>query len=173
MKWRSFLLFLLILGLGGLYLYWQDSVSLFPTTITPRSDSLEEVTLDYCLDGDTAIFLRNGQKERVRFYGVNAPEVEGEGTEAEPYGQEAAQKACSLMRNAKHIYLEFEGHPVYDQYGRLLAWVWNDEKLLQEQLVSEGYVTLEYLSDSNYYSYALKRVERQAKEEKKGIWGLE
>ena len=61
------------------------------------------VTLDSCIDGDTARFIVNNQSVKVRFLSINAPEIEGEDKKAEYMGEEAKNYTCELLTNAKNI----------------------------------------------------------------------
>lgn len=129
----------------------------------------ESVALKKCTDGDTAHFLINGVDKTVRFLAVDTPETVKPGTGVQPYGKEASNYTCSLLKKSKSIRLEYESEKT-DKYGRVLAWIFVDDKLLQEQLISKGYAKVAYLYGDYKYTNVLKSAEEKAKSSKIGIW---
>ncbi len=86
-------------------------------------------------DGDT---LTLSDKRRVRFLGIDCPELD----EGQPFAEEARQYSLDKCQG-KDVYFSFEpGGEKTDRYGRLLAWVWVGEGTgyinINEALVSEG-----------------------------------
>lgn len=123
-----------------------------------------------CTDGDTAHFWINGVDETVRFIGIDTPETVNPETSIEPYGKEASDYTCSLIRTGK-IELEYdENSQRRDKYGRVLAWVFVDKELLQLNLIKKGYAKLAYLHDDYKYLTQLKQAQETAKTKKLGIW---
>ena len=99
----------------------------------------------YGYDGDTAVFyVEDLGKLEVRFIGIDTPEREEEGYD------EASAYTKQQLGNAMKIILEMEPNgDQYDRYGRLLAWVWIDDELLQAKLIENGHARIRYL-ESNY-----------------------
>ncbi|WP_374702570.1 thermonuclease family protein [Bacillus sp. M6-12] len=66
--------------------------------------------------------------------------------------------------------LETDGKDTYDKYGRLLAWVWLDGRLHQEDITKAGLV--DYFYDYGTYKYETKvrNALATAKKSKVGIW---
>ncbi len=125
-------------------------------------------------DGDTARFEVNGEDRRVRFLGINTPEVAGEDKVEEPYGNEALEYTKSRLDNAKKFEIEYdENADKEDRFGRILAYIWVDGELFQEELVKNGYAKT-YMMRANYkYADELKAAEREAKANKIGVWSEE
>lgn len=131
----------------------------------------KEVLFSSCIDGDTAVFKMNKRNIKVRFLAVDAPELKHFDTEEQPYAKEASNYTCKKLKNAKKIELEFdEKSKKKDKYNRYLAWVFIDDKLLQNELVKNGYVKVTYLYDDYKYIDVLKKSEKKAKQSKKGIY---
>lgn len=133
----------------------------------------ERVDVKYksCIDGDTATFLMNDQKIKVRFLAINTPEVKHGKNEAEYYGEEAASYTCNKIKNATKIELEFDPNSdKKDKYNRYLAWVFVDNKLLQKELVKNGYAEVKYIYGDYTYTKELEKLEKNAKVNKLGIW---
>ncbi|MBS6686406.1 thermonuclease family protein [Thomasclavelia spiroformis] len=128
-----------------------------------------EVTLDKCVDGDTAWFDIDGKRTKVRFLYIDTPESTNQ---IEPYGKEASDYTKEQLSNANTIELELNSDgDSEDKYGRLLAWVFVDGELLQEKLAREGLVEKFY----DYgYSYKYKKeiisADRYAKNSHLGIY---
>ncbi len=131
-----------------------------------------EVTLDRCVDGDTAIFIISGEKKKVRFLGIDAPESVKPDSEVEPYGKEASDLTCKILTDASKIFLEYDNlSDKEDKYERVLAWVWADEVLVEKELVSAGYAKVRYNYNKYAYTDLLYKAQDEAKESKNGIWG--
>ncbi len=133
-----------------------------------------KVTLDSCVDGDTANFVVKNQKKKVRFLGINTPESVKKDSEVESYGKEASNYTCKKLKNAKKIELEYDPKSdKKDKYGRVLAWVFVDGKLLQKDLVSKGYAKVAYLYDDYLYTDEIRKAEETAKSKKLRVWSTE
>ena len=69
----------------------------------------EIVTLDKCVDGDTANFKTStGTVYKTRFLAVDTPETVHPTKEVEAYGKEASNYTCETLTNAKEIKLEYD-----------------------------------------------------------------
>jgi micrococcal nuclease len=119
-------------------------------------------------DGDT-IVLTGG--ERVRYAGINAPEVAHDGEPAEPYGDEA-QRFNQKLVLGRWLDLEL-AEDFRDHYGRLLAYVFlEDGTFVNGELVQQGYAHLIGRQSKVRYWERLLNLQRQALKKKKGIWSL-
>ena len=126
------------------------------------------VTLDKCIDGDTASFSFNGNVEKVRFIAVNTPEST---SKVEFYGKEASEYTCDKLTNASIIELEYDPKSdKKDKYDRVLAWVYVDGNLLQKDLVENGYGEVAYIYDDYLYVDDLCTIQNNAYNNKIGIW---
>lgn len=133
-------------------------------------DGIGEVTFVRGVDGDTAHFrLHDGQVISVRFNGIDTPETSN-ATEAgiQPWGQAAARFTTNKLKNAKTIVLEAEGAK-QDTYGRGMAWVWVDGRLLNLEIVENAFSTAKGLAGSKYEDIFME-AERKAMGTKKHIW---
>ena len=139
-------------------------ILLFP--FNAYANERHSVSLKKCIDGDTAVFKINKKNVKVRFLAIDTPEIS---KNAQAYGQEAKDFTCSKLSNAKIIELEYEKNK-YDKYGRTLAWVFYDNKLLQKELVRNGYAKVTYLYDDYKYTNKLKTAEKYAINNSKGIY---
>ena len=138
------------------------------------ANTKEKVKFVKCVDGDTAKFERNNKVFTLRFLAVNTPETKSPKKGVEFYGKEASNYTCKRLQEAKTIEIEYDNKSERkDRYGRNLVWVFLDDKLLQKDLVENGYAKVDYIYDKYKYVEELKNLEKQAKEAKKGLWQKE
>ena len=119
-------------------------------------------------DGDT-IVVAGG--ERVRYLGINTPEVARKDKPAEPFGDEAKAFNKKLVQG-HWINLKL-AEQQRDHYGRLLASVFlADGTFVNGELVRQGYAHLVRKQPKLPYWKRLLELQRQALKEKKGMWSL-
>lgn len=133
--------------------------------------SKDEVEFFRCVDGDTARFIRDKKEIKVRFLGIDSPEIEKPNQEAEAYGNSAKNYTCNRLKRANKIYLEYDSESdKLDKYDRVLAYVFVDDKLLEEGIVKNGYANVKYINKKYKYYDVLVNAEESAKINKKGIY---
>ena len=139
----------------------------FTFTINTYAKKLE-VTLNKCVDGDTAWFNLDNERIKTRFLAINTPESTNK---IEAYGKEASNYTCNMLTNAKKIEIEYDSNSdKFDKYDRHLVWVFVDDTLLQEKLLEEGLAEIKYIYGDYKYLDELKKVESTAKKNKVGMW---
>ena len=139
----------------------------FTFTINTYAKKLE-VTLDKCVDGDTAWFNLDNERIKTRFLAINTPESTNK---IEAYGKEASNYTCNMLTNAKKIEIEYDNNSdKFDKYDRHLVWVFVDDTLLQEKLLEEGLAEIKYIYGDYKYLDEIKKVESTAKKNKVGMW---
>ena len=123
-------------------------------------------TVKWVNDGDTIVLL-NGQ--RVRYIGINTPEIDHENQKAEPFGYEARSFNHQLIFS-KRIRLEFDQER-HDQYGRLLAYVFLENgSFVNAQLLQNGFAYYLYRMPNVKYKNLLLKSQQDAMNAKMGIW---
>lgn len=122
-------------------------------------------------DGDTITVLFNQQELTVRYLNVDTPETVKQNSPVEKFGPEASAVNEGILKRAKKVELEFDVGEKKDKYGRALAYVYADGKMMQEILLKEGLAQIEYVKEPNTkHLTRLKKAENQAKANKKNIW---
>ncbi len=117
-------------------------------------------------DGDT-IVLMDGR--RVRYIGINAPEIDHKGKKAESCGYSAKNYNKNMVLSKK-VRLEFDKEK-YDQYGRLLAYVFlEDGTFVNKVMIEQGHAYCLYRGPNKRYNKKLLGAQRDAMTAKKGIW---
>jgi micrococcal nuclease len=118
------------------------------------------------VDGDT-LLLSNGA--RVRLIGADTPETVKPNHPVEPWGKEATQFTREFVAGGE-VRLEFDREEK-DKYGRFLAYVWVDDRMLNEELIRAGLARAE---PQYRYAAAMKRrfmrAEAEARKAGHGIW---
>lgn len=126
------------------------------------------IELDSCIDGDTAWFIVDGKKTKVRFLGIDTPESINI---KEEYGVDASNYTCDMLKNAKDIYIEFDSNSKkYDKYDRMLGYVFVDNNNLSELLLSKGLAEVKYIYDEYKYIDRLCNSQYVAYKSRLGIW---
>ena len=120
------------------------------------------------VDGDT-IHVRIGARvEKVRYIGVNTPEVHHPTRGAEPGGREAAEVNRRLVEGqAVRLELDVQER---DRYGRLLAYVWIGDLMINAELVRLGYAQVMTIPPNVRYQEVFLKLQREAREAGRGLW---
>lgn len=103
---------------------------------------------------------------RVRLIGIDAPDLQ-----QLPWGVEA-QKQLANWIGTQPVLLEFDQQP-QDAYQRELAYVWQDGKLLNEELVKAGYAIAVSRFPNLKYGPRLSDAQEWARLMGLGIWNSE
>jgi micrococcal nuclease len=121
------------------------------------------------VDGDTIVVAPDSF---VRLIGVDTPETVKPEHPVEPFGPEATAFTRQFLSGGA-ARLAFDRERV-DRFGRFLAYVWVDERMLNEELLRAGVARWE---PNFHYSGEMKRRFRQAQDEARragvGIWSSE
>ena len=80
-------------------------ICFFALILGVNASEKQAVTLNKCVDGDTAWFNLNNSNIKVRFLGIDTPESTNQ---IEEYGKEASNYTCDLLKSAKEIQIEYD-----------------------------------------------------------------
>ncbi len=108
------------------------------------------------VDGDT--FFLKSNHQTVRLFGLDAPELQN------CYGLESMQRLDELLKKRKVQLRE----PLADHFGRIVALVYVDGKLINEILIREGFAA--YRSEPGSGKELMKSAHEYAKANKIGIY---
>lgn len=121
-------------------------------------------------DGDTIrVQLADGMKVNVRFLLVDTPELYPK-KGRQPFARAAKAFTKRILMSSEDIRISRD-REIWDQYGRLLAYVYCDGKLIQEYLVESGYARVYHTKNKD--KKKIKRLydlQEQAKKKRKNIW---
>ena len=131
------------------------------------ADSLEGVVVRV-VDGDT-IHVRVGDRvEKVRYIGVNTPEIHHPSKGEEPGGREALAVNRTLVER-QAVRLETDVRP-RDRYGRLLAYVWVGDVMVNAELLRRGYAQVMTVPPNVRHQDLFVKLQRDARESERGLW---
>lgn len=146
-------------------------VCFFALTFNIKANERYTVTLNKCVDGDTAWFNLENNVIKARFLAIDTPEST---KEIEPYGKEASSYTCGKLKNAQKIEIEYDKNSdKTDKYNRHLVWVFVNDHLLQLDLLKEGLAEVKYIYGDYSYLNDLKSAEEYAKINKLNMWKSE
>jgi micrococcal nuclease len=114
------------------------------------------------LDGDSLRVDHAGKVLEIRLIGVDAAE----------YKQEYSRKAKDFSQRfcqGKTLRLEFDKER-RDRYGRTLAYVYAEDRMLNEELVRAGLAIPIRIKPNTRHYDRIKRAEKEARREKRGFW---
>jgi micrococcal nuclease len=129
-------------------------------------DAAESYRVQRVVDGDT-LLLTDGT--RVRLLGVDTPETKHPTLPPEPLGVEASEFTRQHVEG-RAVTLQFDRER-RDRYHRVLAYVYLDDWMLNEELIRAGFSRAETRFP---YSSAMKRrfraAEKEARDNNRGLW---
>ncbi|MBI4314128.1 MAG: thermonuclease family protein [Candidatus Omnitrophica bacterium] len=133
---------------------------------SPRGSAQSRDAVERVVDGDT-VKLVSG--DRVRYIGVDTPELHHPKKGVEYYGREA--KAFNRrMVEGKKIRLEYDVQK-RDKYGRLLAYVYlEDGTFVNAELIRQGYAQILTIPPNVRHQEQFLRLEREARQDRRGLW---
>ena len=105
----------------------------------------------------------NKTVQRVRLLGISAPLKE-----QAPWGDRSRQRLSDLIKEQKVI-LEFDVKQK-DNSDRLLAYIWKDNLLVNQYLVSEGLAIADSYAPNVKYDARISRAQSKARLQELGIW---
>jgi len=121
------------------------------------------------VDGDTLYVLRRGRDLTIRLIGIDTPEVDWYGGDAECYGARAGGFATRLL-DGERVALRFDEDRL-DPYGRTLAYVYlEDGRMANVVLVRRGFATVTIYPPNDRHEPGLRAAEEAARHEGSGLW---
>lgn len=133
---------------------------------------LEEVEVTRVIDGDTFECVINGKTQKVRLIGVDTPEsVHPDKNKNTEEGKEASDYTKEKLQGKK-VGLEYDVQK-NDKYGRILAYVWNESKMYNLELLEKGYAKVMTIPPNIKYSELFLEKQKIAQKNKQGFWNKE
>jgi micrococcal nuclease len=119
------------------------------------------------VDGDTAKVFYEGDSEYVRYIGIDTPEMNQDGQPG-CFGEEATAANESLLGDgtARLVF----GPELRDRFGRLLAYVYVRDLMLNAELLREGYAETLTIPPNDARSGQFERLEAEAQDAGRGRW---
>jgi micrococcal nuclease len=131
------------------------------------AQGLSEARVIAVNDGDTVTLRMNNREYRARLIGLDAPEA-GQ----EPWGSKAREHLRKLLRDSRWRVSVETDITQYDKYNRLLIYLWSPNgEMLNERMLLDGYAVLFTIQPNSRYVDRLRKAQRKARAEKRGVWG--
>ncbi len=143
-----------------------------PPSAAPSTDHGTFYPVQYVIDGDTFVVLKDGHEETIRLIGIDTPEKAGPYTTQECFGTEATAEASRILEG-KRVRLESDAtQDTRDIYGRLLMYAFlEDGTFFNEHMLRAGYAH-EYTFRGVAYQYQkeFREAEETAHAHALGLW---
>ena len=127
------------------------------------------VNITRVIDGDTVViltkrgFFRKAQKERIRLYGIDAPESAQKG------GTQSTKHLSRIIGSGKNVWMQSSG---IDQYGRTIGLIYNHhgnpDYSYNYQMVEAGHAHAYLVSPADRTRYF--HAQKEAKDHRRGLW---
>jgi micrococcal nuclease len=136
----------------------------------PAEHASEHVQVSYVYDGDT-LKLKDGR--RVRFIGINTPELGHHGKAVQPLAEAARISLQNLLDEYKRTLRLQYGEQQYDHYGRVLAHAFleNGENVAA-RLLRQGLATTLVVPPNTWGEHCYQGLEDSARSARLGLWAL-
>ena len=144
-----------------------------------------EGSVVYVVDGDTIHVQLKDRVEKVRYIGINAPEIPHPQKRGEPHvaeerrrlrffphtaaAGEAARRINLELVSGKHVRLELDRQR-RDHYKRLLAYVWVGDTMVNAEMVKRGYAEVMSIPPDFLHRALLVKLQDEAREAGRGLW---
>jgi micrococcal nuclease len=125
------------------------------------------------VDGDTIHVRLASGVEKVRYIGIDTPEMHHPTRGEQPGGRVATEVNRRLVGN-RAVRLEPDVQ-TRDRYGRLLAYVWvtgadGGEIMVNAELVRLGYAAVLTLPPNVRHAELFRQLAAEAREQHRGLW---
>ena len=147
----------------------------YPLPLEEREPRGEQLTgrVVRTVDGDTIHVRLAGGVEKVRYIGIDTPEVHHPTWGEEPGGRAATEINRRLVGN-RAVRLEPDVQ-TRDRYGRLLAYVWvtgpdGVELMVNAELLRLGYAAVLTVPPNVRHAELFRKLAAEAREQHRGLW---
>jgi micrococcal nuclease len=127
-----------------------------PTVPFGPGDALRAQVLGV-VDGTTIQVDIEGGHERIHYLSI------------EPLGHPATEANRRLVQS-KRVWLELDV-PLRDRDGRLLAYIYVGDLMVNAELVRQGYAQVTTVPPSGKYAPLFQQLQQEAQEAGRGVWG--
>ncbi len=140
---------------------------------TPNTTDQIDVEVTQVIDGDTIKIMYEGDEVTVRYLLIDTPETNHPRLGEQPLGKEATKENKRLIESGD-VTIEFDVGDRFDDYNRLLAYIYVNGESVQEQMIGAGLARVAYVFPPNTrYLDQFEQAEQLAKKSEAGIWQYE
>ena len=128
-----------------------------------------EADVERVVDGDMIEVYLDGHEEDVRYIGIDTPESVKPDSPVECFGPEASERNHELV-DGRRVRLVFDRER-RDVYGRLLAYVYVGDELINAELLRGGYAQTLEIEPNTSHAEQFREIESDAAAAERGLWG--
>ena len=121
------------------------------------------------VDGDSIEVLLDGEREDVRYIGIDTPETVKPDTPVQCFGPRAHRFNAQLVTH-RRVRLVF-GVERRDVYGRLLAYVYLGDRFVNAELARRGLARTLTIPPNDRFAGRFQRLQNAAARAGRGLWG--
>lgn len=156
----------------AVFLVLASLLAVVSPAYAPLRDELSGLVVR-TVDGDTVWVRLAGGVEKVRYIGIDTPEVHHPTRGEEPGGRAATEINRGLV-GERPVRLEPDVQ-LRDRYGRLLAYVWvkradGVEVMVNAELVRLGYAQIMTVPPNVRHAEMFRKLAAEAREHHRGLW---
>ena len=140
-------------------------IPFYSCDFTKNSDDTARIKT--VIDGDTVV-LDDPEETLLRYLGINAPENYSNESPGDPFSRESTLLNSKLLDEGS-IRIEFDKE-MFDQYGRILGYVFVGELLVNEEIIRQGLARVFFIGPNRKYEERFHKAQMEAKKFKRGIW---
>ena len=150
--------------------YWVEELEQFIWPEPEQSPDSLSYDVIRAIDGDTLLISIDGIETTVRLIGIDAPESVH--PDAEKNTEEGEQASLWLKQYiaGKRVKLEYD-QELNDRYGRTLAYVYVDNMMLEDVLLTMGLARTLTMEPNIRYQHHFEMLEKEARDSGSGFWG--
>lgn len=135
----------------------------------PETIDRDSVRVIHVIDGDTVrVRFFDGREHKVRLLGIDSPEM-NDLRETVRIQAHLAKRYAFFHLYRKDVHLAYDWDRE-DDFGRILAYVWLDQTLFNEKIISEGFA-FAYRRHPYKMQKQFIKLEDEARRKNRGLWG--
>jgi micrococcal nuclease len=136
-----------------------------------KAHSVVTAVVTYVVDGDTIDVLvgTTTQTTRVRYIGINTPEPYPRNRTSPECGSHEATVANTQLVAQQAVTLVTDKN-AYDQFGRLLAYVYVEDVFINKELLTLGFATTLSIKPNTRYQTLFNQLQAEAQKSQVGNW---
>jgi micrococcal nuclease len=165
--WLGSLVLLIVLGV--LYFSDHEDRSSTPGHSATRLKTSQRAYVSRVIDGDTIEVRIGGGSDDVRYIGIDTPETVKPGTPVQCFGPQAHDFNQRLVEG-RTVRLVFDRER-RDVYGRLLAYVWLGDRMVNAELARRGYARTLTIPPNTAHAGLFHHLAATAGRAGRGLWG--
>ena len=150
--------------------YWVEELEQFIWPEPEQSPDSLSYDVIRAIDGDTLLISIEGIETTVRLIGIDAPESVHPDEEENTAEGEQASLWMKQYIAGKRVMLEYD-QELNDRYGRTLAYVYVDNMLLEDVLLTMGLARTLTMEPNTRYQHHFEMLEKEARDSGSGFWG--